>query len=238
MLVRLMLCFLITSPVWATVFQMQTVDQQIKESDSIMVGHFLKSKTIQLDDGSLATQMIFKMEKEFGLQSELFGMDEVIVHYPGGKMGNQIVRVHGVPEFVSGEKVVLMITSRDDRYWGMNLGFGTFKVVNYGNEKMLINTIFPENTQVGQIRISDFEKKVRTIKGSGLKVVRSEVYPTEKDSSRAPASVTEEKNRTIASQTEEVENKEAEPQSNVLWLVAFLAFLGGLFRFLKHKEAK
>lgn len=238
MFVRL-LFLLLSLPVSATVFQPQPVNQQIKESDGIIIGHYLKSRSIRLDDGSIATQMIFKMNKEYGLQSDLFGMDEVIIHYPGGKIGEEEVRVEGVPQFVSGEHVVLMIKSQQDRYWGMNLGFGTFKVVNYGKEPMIINTIFPNDRNVGQVRLEDFEKSVKAIKGTGLKVVMAPEYPTEKDSEvRAPASVPEGKNRAIASKTEEVENSEDQPHLSVFWLVAFLAVLGGFFRLFRQREAK
>ncbi|WP_408098489.1 hypothetical protein ACJVC5_06135 [Peredibacter sp. HCB2-198] len=240
MFVRLFF-LLLTFPVYATVFQPQPVEQQIKESDGIMIGHYLKSKAIKLDDGSIATQMIFKMNKEYGLQSDLFGMDEVIVHYPGGKMDGMEVHVDGVPKFVPGEHVVLMIKSNQDRYWGMNLGFGTFKVVNYGNETMIVNTIFPTDRKVGQMKLVEFERNVKAIKGSSLKIVMAPVYPTETDESgemRAPASVVEGQNRSIASKTEEVENIEDQPHISVFWLVAFLAILGGIFRLTRQKEAK
>lgn len=237
MFVRL-LFLLLSLPVGATVFQPQPVNQQIKESDGIIIGHYLKSRPIKLDDGTIATQMIFKMKKEYGLQSDLFGMDEVIVHYPGGKIGEEEVRVEGVPQFVSGEHVVLMIKSQQDRYWGMNLGFGTFKVVNYGKEPMIINTIFPNDRTVGQVRLEDFERSVKAIKGISLKVVLTPEYPSEMDNERAPASIPEGKNRAIASKTEEVENNEDQPHLSVFWLVAFLAVLGGFFRLMRQREAK
>lgn len=241
MFIRLLL-LLISLPVGATVFQIQPVDQQIKEADGIVIGHYLRSRSVKLDDGTIATQMIFKMNKEVGLQSELFGMDEIIVHYPGGKYGGLNVRVEGVPQFVSGENVVLMIRSHHDRYWGQNLGFGTFKVVNYGNDKMIINTLFPHDRKAGQLKLDEFERLVKVIKGSSLKVVMAPVYPTESDSpvaDRAPASVVEEgKNRAIASKTEQEENIPGGPGFSTLWLVFVLAVMGGIFRFMKQREAK
>ena len=240
MLIQLF-CLFFAVGVHATVFQMQPVTQQIKESDGIVIGHYLKSRPVHLDDGTLATQMIFKVNKEFGIQSELFGMDEVIIHYPGGQMGEQVVKVEGVPAFIPGEHVVLMIRSHEDRYWGMNLGFGTFKVVNYGNEPMIVNTLFPEDRRVGQIKLEDFEKSVRNIKGSHMKVVRSQQYPSEQDpsqSNRAPASVSEGKNRAIASDTEGMDNEEDRPGFSTFWLVAFLAVLGGVFKLMQKKESR
>jgi hypothetical protein len=222
------------------VFQKQPVTQQIKEADGIVIGNYLRSKTIKLDEGGVATQMIFKMNKETGMQSDLFGMDEIIIHYPGGTIDGQTVKVDGVPEFVPGENVVLMIKSNQDRYWGMNLGFGTFRVVNYGNEKLIVNSVFPDDRNVGQMKLEEFEKNVKLIKGSSMKVVMSPSYPSEKDgeaSNRMPASIEEGKNRAIASKTEQEENNQGQGM-NPLWLLMILAAMGGLFRLMRQKEAK
>lgn len=241
MLFRILL-LLITLPASATVFKPQPVEEQVKEADGVVIGHFLKSKSIQLDDGSIATQMIFKMNKEFGMQSDLFNMDEIIIHYPGGKIGDKTVKVDGVPSFVSGEKVALLIKSRDDRYWGLNLGMGTFKVINYGNETLMVNSIFPEDRKLSQIKLEDFEKTVKQIKKSSLKVVFTPVhYPSETDEHsliRTPASLAEGKNRAIASKSDKEENLQEGLGINNLWLILLLAAMGGWFRLTRQKEAK
>lgn len=223
----------------ATTFKVQPIEQQIRESDGIFQGHYLKRKTVKLENGSLATQMIFKMSKEVGLQSDFFGMDEVIVHYPGGELNGEIVKVEGVPHFVSGEKVILFIHSVENRYWGLNLGFGTFKVINYGKEVMMVNTIFPEHPQVGQLNIQDFEKKVKDIKGSNLKVVQSIHYPTlptQNVVQRFPASVRQ--NRSLASKSEQSDNEGNQPNLQIFWLVIVLGFSGGLFRLGRSKASR
>ncbi len=224
----------------ATTFKVQPIEQQIRESDGVFQGNFLRSKGIELENGSIATQMIFKMTKETGLQSDLFGMDEIIVHFPGGRVKDRIVKVDGVPEFIPGEKVVLFIRNVNNRYWGMNMGFGTFKVVNYGKQTILVNSVFPHHPQVGQVALEYFEKAVKDIKGSSLKVVHSEIYPTNPDQSqlRAPASNTEEgQNRSVASKSEESENDGSEPL-NMLWLIVLLGFSGGVFRLSRFKSAR
>lgn len=239
MLIRIFL-LLFSLPLYATVFQKQPVAHQVKEANGIVVGNFLRSKTIKLDDDSIVTQMIFKMNKEAGLQSELFGMDEIIVHYPGGTYGDLTVKVEGVPQFIPGENVIIMIKNSHDRYWGMNLGMGTFRIVNYGKDKLIVNSVFPEDRNVGQMKYDEFEKLVRRIRGSSLKVVLNPSYPSETDSNenlRAPASVSEGKNRAIASETEEEENEEGHG-TNTVWLLFTLAVLGGLFRLMRQREAK
>lgn len=227
-----------TLPALATSFRVQPLENQIKEADGMFEGNFLKKKTIQLEDGRLATQMIFKMSKEVGLQSDFFGMDEVIVHYPGGTLNGQTVSVEGVPEFVSGEKVVLFIRSVDNRYWGLNLGFGSFKVINYGKQVMLVNTLFPHHPEVGQMNFQHFEKLVKDIKGENLKVVQVQYPTTEQEQviNRMPAS--EGQNRAIASKSEELDNEEDRPSLNVFWLIAMLGLSGGIFRMANRKAHK
>lgn len=240
-MIRFIFLFLFSTLLQATTFSPQPIEQQITESDGLFQGNFLKSKTIELENGSLATQMIFKMTKEVGLQSDFFGMDEVIVHYPGGKLKDKHIKVEGVPEFFPGEKVMLFIRSVDNRYWGMNLGFGSYKVINYGKETVMINYIFPLHPQVGQVSLEHFEKLVKKIKGSSLKVVRTMQYPTASDQNqiqRLPASEIERQNRTVASKSEQLDNQEDQPNFNVFWLILGLGLFGGLFRMGQRRSYK
>jgi len=236
-LLQLFICAFMSLTLSAATFKVQSIAEQVQESEGIIIGHFLKKKSIKLENGMLATQMIFKMNKEFGLQSELFGQDEVIIHYPGGQVEDENVRIEGVPEFMSGEKVVLLIKSIDSRYWGLNLGLGTFKLINFGKETLLINTLFPSDVRVSQMRLEDFEKTIKKIKGHNLKVVDIPYEPIP-ELDRMPASVVEGKNRTLASKVEERENSSNMPSLSTFWLVVTFALLGGLFRFFRQHRSK
>lgn len=231
------LILLISLSGWATTFAPQTVDQQIKEADGVVIGHYLRSRSVVLESGRVATQMIFKVQREWGLQSDLFGLDEVIVHYPGGKKGNLHVQVQGVPSFVMGERIALFTKSVENRYWGLNLGFGTFKIINYGKETMLVNTLFPHDGRIGQVRLEAFEAKVKAIKGSGLKVVKQDL-PADPRGIRSPASLVDDrKKRAIASAADRNDNREDQSGLGIYWLIALLAFAGGVTRFIKGRVA-
>lgn len=224
-------------PVFATTFQIQPIDVQLRHADGVFLGHYLRKKSIQLEDGSVATQMIFKMKKEFGLQSDLLGMDEVIIHYPGGSWGEKTVHVDGLPEFVPGEQVVVFTKNVRNRYWGLNLGMGTYKVIRYSRDSMLVNSLFPQDSRMGQVRFDEFEKTVRRIKGGSLKVVLTPQYLTEPErKNRQPAAVTEGKNRTVAGSSEEEDNNLAETGFHPMWLLAFLAFIGSCFRLARARQ--
>lgn len=240
-LVRLIFLIVISPMVAATTFRTATVNEQVKEAQGIFIGHYLKKKTVQLEDNSLATQMVFKMNKELGLQSELFGQDEIIVHYPGGSLGGKTVKVEGVPDFMAGEKVVLLVKNQGNRYWGLNLGLGTFKVINFGRDTLLINSIFPDDPRVSQMKIEDFEKAIKNIKGMNLKVVEVPLHAIpdqEQGARRAPASISEGKNRSVASHVEARENNHNRPGLSVFWLVVTFSILGGIFRFSRQGRTK
>lgn len=236
-MVKLLILFSILSfGAQATTFKAVPIQEQIKEADGMFQGNYLKSKTIEIEDGRLATQMHFKINKEHGLQSDFFGMDEVIVHYPGGQMNGNTSKIEGVPEFVPGEKVMLFIKSVNNRYWGLNLGFGSFRVINYGKETILVNYIFPHHPEVGQVNFHQFEQLVKKIKGSNLKTVQTVQHPSSFDSERpqrAPAS--EGQNRTVASKSEQSDNVEDRPNFSIFWLIAFLGIVGGIVRMSNRK---
>lgn len=234
---KLIILMMFAFPVFATTFKIQKVDQQLRAADGVFIGHYLKKSYIELEDGSIATQMVFKMKKEIGLQSDLLGMDEVFIHYPGGKWKDKIVEVQGIPEFIPGEQVVIFTRSIHNRYWGLNLGMGTYKIIRYGEDPMMVNTLFPHDPQMGQIKLDEFEKTVRFIKGSSLKVVTYQQYPIEsQEEARKPASTIEAKNRTVAGGSEEGENKAAETGFHPMWLLTFLAFLGSCFRLSRQRQ--
>lgn len=225
---------------WSTTFYPVSMDDQLREAHGIVLGHYLKRKTVVLDNGKVATQMIIKLNKEWGMQSDLFGLDEIIVHYPGGTVNGITTEVHGVPKFVMGEKVAIFTKSIDNRYWGLNLGLGSYKVINYGNETMLINSLFPHDGKVGQIKLSDFEQKVKAIKGSNLKVVTTPSHDIsgEEEITRAPASLDHGKNRSLASENNERDNQGEQPSFGIYWLLLILAFSFVLARMLLPKKSE
>jgi hypothetical protein len=219
---------LFSTQVSATVFMPQPLEKQLHEADGILVGHYLKKESVELENGMVATKMHFQVDKEHGLQTDVFGTNEVIVHYPGGTLSDRAVKVDGVPDFMVGTPVVLMVKNVENRFWGMNLALGTFHVVNYGNDKFLINKLFPTHKGLGQTKYSDFEKMIRKVKGENLKVVYSTIREEDDQPSRSIASTTEEVGnfRKVAATSEKAENDEETSMGQVWWLVGLLAFLG------------
>ncbi|HLT22024.1 MAG TPA: hypothetical protein VKZ84_01205, partial [Bacteriovoracaceae bacterium] len=109
-----------------------------------------------------------------------------------------------------------------NRFWGLNLAMGSYKIVNYGKETLLINNVFPNDPQNSQIALSDFEQKVKDIKGSSLRVVQSLELMEQNGSSEG-------KNRSIASIDSPEENElEQASRPGTFWLLVFLGLAGAI----------
>lgn len=222
---------LLISASWATTFQPLPVEKLIGPADAILLGDFLTSKTVELEDGTLATEARFKIEKELGLDAEEFGLSEIKVFYPGGKRGDRVVQIDGTPTFVPGEKNVVFLTLQPDgRLWVQGLAMGTFRVVRLGGTTMLINAVFPSHPEISRQEMGKFLRKVSDIKGKSLKEIRSDKYVLEsqKDRTRQVTGQTKGNSRSIASTENGIENR-AEPNvMNSFWLVMIFGFLGAL----------
>lgn len=212
----------IAFPVRATSFIRVSVEEQLQAADSIFIGHFLDQKSIIVEDGTVATQMTFRLSKEYGFNSQRFGMEEIFIHYPGGSWEGERVVIDGVPNFSPGERVAILGRNIDNRFWGLNLAMGSYRIVNYGNETLLINNVFPNDPGNSQINLADFERKVKEIKGSSLRVVKS----LELMEQNGPS---EGKKRSIAS-IDGLEENELEETSRpgTFWLLVFLALTGAI----------
>lgn len=199
----LIICFCISS----SALQAKTFD--VSQAEGILIGTFLKEKVSVLENGEEATQMMIKIDEELGLQSENFGMDEVIVHYPNKHK----------PSFIPGERIAVLLKSVDNRFWGLDPEVNSFKIVHYDGVPLLINP------QKKQISLTRFEESVKLAKGKSLNVVRTFQPEFEGSPGRTPASAA----------SSEDDPEESFP---TIWLVITLAFLGALFRLQTPRKMK
>jgi len=102
--------------------------------------------------------------------------------------------------------------------------------VKYGDDKVLVNKVFPNQAGLGQTSFYEFEKLVRKVKGESLKVVHSSLEDLPAAPTRAIASVPEREQvgnfRDIASKPQRAENDDGTPYSQIGWLMGVLAGLG------------
>lgn len=224
---------------WATTFQAVPMEKMIQPADAILLGDFLKSSTVVLEDGTVATEARFKIDKELGLDADEFGLSEVKVFFPGGKLKDREVLIEGAPSFVPGEKNVLMLTQAEDgRLWIQGLAMGTFKVVRLGQKTVLMNPVFPSDADLSRVEMSRFLRMVAAIKDQPLKEVYSDKYVRElqKDSQRTVA-VEAGNSRSIASQSQRQENGPVPNVMNSFWLLMIFGFIGAFATWVQRKKS-
>ncbi len=230
-LLRLAFTSLFVFPMaWATTFVPLPLEKMLVPADAILVGDFLRSQAVVLEDGTVATEAHFRIEREWGVNAAEYGISEVKVYYPGGSpIGHDAVWIEGAPQFVVGEKNVLLMRQHDDgRLWVQGLAMGTFRVVRVGATSLLVNAIFPDNVALSQIPMEAFLKEVSEIKQASLKSPESDKYMREMEKERhrrvhVPAG----NSRSIASVGAGPENNQEPNVMDSFWLVTLLAFLGG-----------
>lgn len=232
---------LIISNTWATSFQQVPLDKLIQPADAVLLGDFLKSKSIQLEDGMIATEARFKIDKEMGLDAEDFGLSEVKVYFPGGAIEGRSTHVEGAPSFVPGEKNMLLLTQGEDgRLWIQGLAMGTFKVVRIGSQTVLINSVFPMSPELSKLEISKFIRKVSAIKEKPFKEIYSDKYVRELEKDRyRPVNQETGNSRSIASDGDKRENRHQEPNvMNSFWLLMILGFLGAFAGWWRREKTR
>jgi hypothetical protein len=225
---KLLLCslLLMTTATNATTFIPVTIKKQIVESSGIIEGEVLAISSEESRDGRIYSRVFLKANKWLDTDVE---NNHIEVFYPGGKVGDHVYKIQGAPEFKVGEKVVLFTKKLEDKNYVMNLGLGKFSIKNLGRTQLIVNQIYPNRPEVGQMRLSNFYELAQEIKGKKFSERFKNKYELniEKQTSLNRTS----EGRSIASiASEKAKEKDRLPD---YWLVIILGFCGvgySLFR--------
>ncbi len=235
---------LVNSWCYATSFQPVSNQAMIQEADIIVKGTYISKNYQRLEDGKIATELIFEVQSEYGLNSKEIKIEEVSIYYPGGKIGDVIQQIEGIPEFLPGQKSLILARVLDDgRVWGLSLGLGTYHVVKMGSKEMLINSIFPSDALMSSWDWEYFQDKVKKIKSEKMNHLYLDKYSDENQRTSLnmnDKSVAEEgKNRSIASINYKGENRaKEENESQSFGLIFLLGILGGLSGFMARQKRR
>jgi len=225
---------------WATTYQPVSLDKMLTSADAILVGDYLKSQTIKTEDGLVATEAIFRIEREMGIDAEEFGLSEIKVYYPGGASAQSGTQIDGAPSFVAGEKSVLLLSQHTDgRLWIQSMALGTFKVLKIGSKTFLMNSVFPGNPELSHIEISEFIKKVGIYKDEPLKEVYTDKYTIQyKNQKNQKRDFSRGKSRSIASQSNQLQTTNEPNIMNSFWLLLILGLMGVLKKWWSRENTK
>lgn len=212
------------SLIYATSFSPVTIKTQIQQSDSIIHGKVSSIEYQDVDDIK-ATKVELILDHWLG---DDFPEQSAEVYFPGA---DDFI-VQGSPKLNEGERVVLFLTKVDGRFWISNLGLGKFSIKRAGNKKVLVNQIFPQIPEVGQIELDNFIRLVKRLKKKKFHRRFKDKYEISLEKNMKKQD--KEASRSIASYSQD-ENSENKEKSNVIWLIILLAALSFTARTLRSK---
>jgi len=223
--VTFILLSLMSYNVFATSFVPVPIKKQIFESTGVVQGEVISSEPVEDENGKILTKIFIRADKWVGVKPS---ENTLTVYSPGGQIGDRRMEVHGSAKFEFGEQVVLFLKEYQGKYWVQNLALGKYVVKNFGNKKIMINTIFPYHPKVGQMPIANFFKLVERVKSVSVTERFKDKYELnqEKDNLRRQTI-----NRSIASVNgKRGWNQKAEEEKiSTFWLLVILGAIGALF---------
>ena len=161
LLITIILFSLFNSLVFATTFAPLSIKKQIIQSDGIVVGEVINVSSYNNEKGQIVSSAFIKVDKWMGSPVK---NNHIEVNFPGGKVGGKAYKVFGAPKFVNGEKVVIFTRNVENQSFVNNLGLGKFSIKNLGKTQIMVNQIFPNLPEVGQMNFNSFVKLTESLK--------------------------------------------------------------------------
>src|SRR5690554_4877702 len=225
---------------FATVFSPVTIKEQIKGAQSIVQGEVVSVTSTSDPELGIVSKVFLRADRWLGAEVE---NNHLEVFFPGGSLPNGDVKlVHGSPEFQPGEKVVIFAQDRKGRLWVRGMGLGKFSIKKVGRRSVIVNQIFPQVPDVGQMPLETFVSLVGQVKGESLQARFKNKYERAAEASvvapaRSVASISEPTTRSVAAAKASDETNKREPSAAV-WLALLLGLLGAGVRISKKGEEK
>lgn len=151
-----------------------TIHSQVEVADAIVIGHYLDQKLVIHDDSEIL-QISLKLNKEFGLNPTLAGFGEILINFKKPKKLSELEEsvINRGTQFIPGEKLAIILKVVEGRFWPVYGALSLYRVINFGDKKMLINSVFKDKTLVTQMESMVFENKVQRIKNFSMKKIEN-----------------------------------------------------------------
>lgn len=216
---------------FATTFIPLPIKKQVKESGKVVEGSVISLES-KLHNGVIISSVRLLVDKWIGLE---LNQTYLNVHFPGGRVENQVYKVEGTPEFELGEDVVLMLVEQDGKFWVNNLGLGKYSIKMLGERKVLVNQIFPNHPGVGQISVDKFHTLTEWVTKKKFKERYKDKYEINNERDLHSKIIQRRRGRSIAS--EEFASGQNEKDSvPAIWLVIVLGLMVAIVRFFRRKS--
>lgn len=222
------LLIVLSNVAFATTYVPVSIKKQIVESSGILQGEVLATSSLEDSNGRIITKVFLRADKWIGVNPV---NNHLEVFFPGGKVGDRVQTVLGAPSFKNGEKVVLLLKNNNEKNWMLNLSMGKFMIKRYGVSEVLINSVFPNHPEVGQMPINSFYELAQSIKKTSFKERFKDKYEIQAQKQASTKYLIG--GRTVASVDK---SSQGADNLNTTWLLIILGAIGGLFTILRGRK--
>jgi hypothetical protein len=151
----------IVVPLQATSVQRLSLDDLISKAGSIVEANLLSTRTYRSPDGKLILTSY-----TFSVQESLKGStgSTVTVTTVGGRDGNTILHVSGMPVFQTGKKAILFLEQSGTYTTVVGLNQGKFTISNGEVSNDMTGLSFPDGQTGKQVKmpLDEFKRQVKT----------------------------------------------------------------------------
>lgn len=154
---------------FATTFIRQDIQKQLSDSTAVVYGKYVGQIARRLPNGNIVTEVSIELVESVGVD-ERFQRNprEFKAIYPGGEWLGVVHYVTGTPRFKIGEEVVLLLKQNSQGFWVNNLALGKYNVLSKNNDKFISSSVFPNDSNLGNIDFEKFKKMVQKRFKKGL----------------------------------------------------------------------
>jgi hypothetical protein len=147
-------------PLRATTVQRLTLDDMVSKAETIVIGRVINSQSAWTKDGKLIlTQTTLEVQE--GLKGTT--RKTVTVTTLGGRVGNAVLHVSGMPTFQLDETAVIFLERSSSYLTVLGLSQGKFSIVN-GEVSNHLNGLSFEGGAPGvptRMRLTDFKRQIQ-----------------------------------------------------------------------------
>jgi len=162
---RIIVCALsaiaFVSSLYATTVRRLSLDDLVGKADAIVLGQVTDSHTDWTPDRKL---ILTTYNFQVGERLKGSTPQTVAVTTVGGKIGNTILHVSGMPEFQPGENAILFLERSGVYTTVVGLNQGKFRISNGEVSNTISGLSFPDGASAGAVKmpLDEFKRQIQT----------------------------------------------------------------------------
>lgn len=226
---------LLFTQAFATTFTPVSIRDQIKEAQGLVQGEVVALNSERDPSLGIVTRVFLRADRWMGAD---VNDNHIELYYPGGELEGEGRSIHGAPKFSIGERVVVLTQFHEGKSWVQNLGLGKFSIKKVGRTEIVVNQIFPNVPDVGQMPLRAFLGLAKDLKDKKFHERFLDKY--ERSASQEVGILRGEQTIKRSGRSIASTNNESEPgqKPSPFWLVLLLGVLGSAFRLGKARKGQ